>query len=289
MPDAVYIVDKPRGITSHDAVTLAKRLLGARKAGHAGTLDPMATGVLLVCLDEATKVTRFLMDMEKEYLAELRLGQRTDTLDAEGRVTETVEDFSVTEDQAREVIGRFQGDIRQSPPMYSAIKVGGRPLYKLAREGKAAQVPERLVRVSSISLVSLAPPCMTIRVVCSKGTYVRTLADDIGRALGPGAHLAGLRRLRVGPFSVEDAAPPDALAQSPLAALSIDRALSHLEEVVLNPREHAGALNGRPVEDGRGIPEGRFLRLKSPEGGLFAVGLSAKGAIRVERLLHLRV
>ena len=197
---AVVNLDKPAGLTSRTAMVLAQRALGAKRAGHAGTLDPLATGVLLVCLDEATKISGYLLDLEKEYTATLKLGERTDTLDAEGTVVERVEDFSVTESQVEKVLEKFRGGIEQVPPMYSALKRSGTPLYKLARKGITVERPPRKVRISELELTGFAPPLLELRITCSKGTYIRTLADDIGADLGMGAHVTALRRLRIGHF-----------------------------------------------------------------------------------------
>lgn len=295
MQDLVLNLDKPKGITSQEAVTRVKRLFKAKKAGHAGTLDPIATGVLIVCLNEATKITRFLSDLDKEYAAELRLGERTDTYDSEGRVTEKIEGFSVEEQEVREALDAFRGEITQLPPMYSAVKVSGRPLYKLARKGLTAEVPERKVFVSALSLTRFDPPFVGLRVSCSKGTYIRTLADDIGRALGTGAHVTALRRVRIGDFMEEDSAPLQEIVDSASARRSIDESLGHLGEAVLEEDDYAGALNGRPIAikaveaPGAGGPycPGRYLRLKNPRGRLFAVGLVAEAEIKIERLLHI--
>lgn len=287
--DLILNLDKPQGITSQAAVTQVKRLFKVKKAGHAGTLDPMATGVLLVCMGEATKVVRFLVDMEKEYLATMKLGERTDTCDAEGRVTETVEDVRVGEDRVREVLGEFTGVIRQTPPMYSAIKVAGKPLYKLARQGIVIEREEREVTVSTLELGALALPFLTLRVVCSKGTYIRSLSDDIGQVLGTGAHLTALRRVRIGNFLVRASAKLDELPGKPGALHSIDSVLGHLREVVLNPSDfklatHGGALKANNYAEFRG---GEYLRLSSPGGSLFAVGYAQDERIKIERILHL--
>jgi tRNA pseudouridine55 synthase len=294
MHDLVLNLDKPKGITSQEAVTRVKRLFRAKKAGHAGTLDPMATGVLIICLNEATKITRFLSDLDKEYLAELRLGQRTDTYDAEGRVVEKVEGFSVEEEEVRKALEAFRGEITQLPPMYSAVKVSGRPLYKLARKGLTAEVPERKVFVSALSLTRFDPPWVELRVSCSKGTYIRTLADDIGRALGTGAHVTALRRLRIGDFTERESAPLEEIVDKPSARRSIDTSLAHLRQAVLKDDDYARALNGRPVPlTGLEVPgeapypPGSYVRLKDPGGRLFAVGLVAETEIKIERLLHI--
>lgn len=217
--DGVLNLDKPPKITSQTAVTRVKRALGARKAGHAGTLDPDATGVLLVCIGKATRLFEALQSHDKEYVATLTLGVETDTYDAAGEVTgrSDVPDLSAVEiDRAMEP---FRGDIEQVPPMYSALKRDGQPLYKLARRGEVVERPPRTVRISELEVLSVALPDVRIRVVCSRGTYIRSLAHDIGKALGCGAHLSQLVRTRSGPFRVEDAMPLSDVLSCPDNAL----------------------------------------------------------------------
>lgn len=288
---AVVNVDKPAGLTSRKVMEHASRVLSTRKAGHAGTLDPMATGVLLVCLGEATKISGYLADLEKEYTATLKLGERTDTFDAEGRVTHKVEDFSVTESQVEEVLESFRGDIEQVPPMYSAVKQKGKPLYKLARKGVEVDRKPRRVRISELELLRFDPPLIQIRITCSKGTYIRTLADDIGKALGPGAHITALRRLRVGHFTADGAVPPERLHSEDGAVHTIDSALRHLQEIVLTPEEYSLAVNGVPFSRERAVSlcKGRLFRLKDPHEEIFAVGMHNRGEkIRVRRMLKLK-
>ncbi len=284
----VINVDKPRGLTSRQAMTLAQKAFKARRAGHAGTLDPIATGVLLVCLGEGTKLSGFLSELDKEYVTTLKLGERTDTFDAEGSVVETVTDVSVTEAEVEAVLGRFRGDIEQVPPMYSALKVSGRPLYKLARKGIEVERKPRRVHVSELTLLRLEPPYLEVRIGCSKGTYVRTLADDIGRALGTGAHIAELRRTRVGHFRADEAALPEELPEKASAVHTLESALRHFGQLTLSSLEYSKAKNGTPFI--RVAPElrtGRLLMLKEPSGRLFAVGVVEGKKIKVKRLLHI--
>ena len=198
--NGILLLDKPSGLTSNAALQAVKKLYRARKAGHTGSLDPLATGLLPICFGEATKVSGFLLDADKDYRVTCKFGERTTTGDAEGEVLEQrpVEDLS--EDRLREVMQGFLGDIEQIPPMYSALKHKGERLYKLAREGVEVEREPRQVTIHALELLTLTPPLAEIRVHCSKGTYVRTLVEDIGEALGCGAHVSGLRRLGVGPF-----------------------------------------------------------------------------------------
>lgn len=234
MIDGVLIVDKDRGWTSHDVVSRVRKVLGQRKVGHTGTLDPMATGVLVVCLGRATRIVRFLDDGEKAYTAEIRLGVSTDTFDAEGAVTQikAVPDFTMEEIET--VCGAFRGRIRQVPPMFSAVKVSGRKLYELAREGREIPRAPREVIVSELDILSYRTPILRIKVVCSKGTYVRALAHDIGKHLGPGGHLAALRRTRCGRFTE---------AQSlPMAQVASEAEEGTIRQHILSMEEALGSL-----------------------------------------------
>lgn len=290
-------LDKPKGISSQQAVTAVRKITRVKKAGHAGTLDPAATGVLLVCTGEATKITRFLTDLGKEYTALMKLGEKTDTLDSEGQVIMKTENFSLDRSTAEEAVKKFRGSILQTPPMYSALKVGGRALYSLAREGLVIERPARPVNIYSLEITKFAPPFMEIRVSCSKGTYIRSLCDDIGSELGIGAHIAELRRTGTGNFKIENAATLEELEElmrhaeagkliSP-AISGIDAALAHLSEITLSDREYAKALNGAPFTHNALSGLSRHIRLRSPSGELFAIGTSGDSVIRTERLLHL--
>ena len=202
MMDGVVIIDKPAGKTSHDVVSEVKKILGVRKAGHTGTLDPMVTGVLPVCLNEATKLARFLTGEDKEYLATMLLGVKTDTLDIEGKIISQSDNF-VTEEEISAAMAQMVGTIKQVPPAYSAVKHCGKPLYKWARKGILLEMEPREVKIHSIVIEDISFPRVTFRVVCSKGTYIRTLCSDAGDLLGLGACLYSLRRLRNGFFSEE--------------------------------------------------------------------------------------
>lgn len=195
------IIDKPQGITSHDVVRRVRRLCKTRRVGHTGTLDPLATGVLPLALGEATRLVQFVLEGDKGYRAVLKLGETTDTLDSEGVVLERRETQGVTADAVREAFGRFQGPIQQIPPMYSAIKQNGVALHKLARQGIEVERQPREVRIHRLEILSVDLPFVSFEVECSKGTYVRTLCQDIGDVLGVGAHMTGLRRFQTGAYS----------------------------------------------------------------------------------------
>lgn len=204
--NGVVVIDKPAGFTSHDAVSRVKKILGAKKAGHTGTLDPMATGVLPVCVNEATKLAGFLLEESKEYLATMLLGVKTDTLDTDGKIIEQ-SDKVVSAEEIRMVLAGMVGKIRQIPPAYSAIKYCGDPLYKWARKGITVEVAPREVEISHIIIDDISFPRVTFRVSCSKGTYIRSLCADAGDLLTCGACLCSLRRTRSGFFSEDMAVP----------------------------------------------------------------------------------
>ncbi len=224
-PDGVLLVDKAAGMTSHDVVALARRRLQIKKVGHCGTLDPIATGLLLLTLGRGTKIQDLLMSEDKEYAGTLMLGITTATQDREGEVVEERPVPPLSETEVRSAFEKFRGDFYQMPPMVSAIKKGGVPLYKLARQGKVVEREPRLVHVYRSSVERIAVPEIDFTVVCSKGFYVRTYAHDIGEALGCGAHLKSLRRIRSGRFDVSDAITVEQLKTAEPAAI-YDRILT---------------------------------------------------------------
>jgi len=227
--DGILNVNKPPKITSQRAVTLVKRALGVRKAGHAGTLDPAATGVLLVCLGKATRLFEALQAHDKEYVGTVVLGVTTTTDDREGEVL-SCQDVPELDRQAIEsVLERFRGEIDQVPPMVSALKRDGRRLYELAREGIVVERSPRRVTVRALDLLEVALPRLRLRVVCSRGMYMRSLARDIGEALGCGGHLGALERTRCGDFRIEDAIPLDEVIAAPEEAR---RRVTPLDEVL---------------------------------------------------------
>ncbi|WP_305043003.1 tRNA pseudouridine(55) synthase TruB [Geoalkalibacter sp.] len=202
--DGLLLIDKPRGMTSHDVVARVRRILRTRRVGHAGTLDPLATGVLLVAVGQGTRLVEFLMEGNKTYRATLKLGELTDTLDADGEIIERRPVPPLSEGQVEAACRSFLGEISQVPPMYSAIKKGGVPLYRLARQGVEVERAARTVRIERIALRALNLPFIDLEVDCSKGTYIRSLAQDLGATLGPGAHLTALCRTRSGSFSLDE-------------------------------------------------------------------------------------
>lgn len=209
--DGIFNIDKPLGLTSHDVVARVRRISGQRKVGHAGTLDPMATGVLPVVLGKATRLVEYLADADKAYRAVVALGATSDTYDREGLITPTPDVLMPSRERVEAVLDRFRGAIEQLPPMHSAIKVGGKKLYELARAGIEVERQPRRVTITRLDLEAYNPPALQLFVECSKGTYIRSLACDIGLALGTGAYLDALTRTRHGPFSIEGALTLDGL------------------------------------------------------------------------------
>ena len=286
MTDGALLLDKPLGPSSNGVLQEAKRLLGAKKAGHGGTLDPLASGLLLLLFGEATKFAGLLLDQEKEYLASVKLGEKTATGDAEGEILER-KDVTVRRPDVDAVLERFRGEIEQLPPMHSALKRDGVPLYKLARQGKAVERAPRRVRILELEVVSFESPRLELRVRCSKGTYVRTLAEDIGAALGTGAHLRGLRRTASGRFRLEDAVSLEALRQlSPAArsarVLPLAALVEGLPRAALDAGAEARLRNGQALEIS-GLAEGVVAVVRA-DGALIGLGRSEAGVLRPLRL-----
>jgi tRNA pseudouridine55 synthase len=203
--DGILNINKPQNKTSFSIVAMVKRLCGERRVGHAGTLDPPATGVLPVCLSRGTRVIEFLVDATKKYRAQIELGIATDTYDGSGQITQQGDPSGINQPQLESALDLFRGSIQQTPPMYSAVKHRGQPLYQLARAGIKVERKSRLARVYRLEIIAWQPPVVTVEVECGKGTYIRSLAHDLGQSLGCGAHLKSLIRTRCGPFDIEDA------------------------------------------------------------------------------------
>lgn len=284
--DGLLLLDKPLGLSSNHALQRARRLLRARKAGHAGTLDPLATGLLLLCFGRGTRVAENLLGRDKVYRARLRLGITTATGDAEGEILEQRDVPPLQEADLLTVLSRYTGAIEQCPPMYSALKVNGQPLYKLARKGIVVERANRTVHVHRLELISRQADELEVEVHCSKGLYVRTLAEDIGTALGCGAHLTALRRLSIGRHGLDspliglEALEQMAETERASLLLPVDQALDELPVLRLDEQQAAAFCQGQrlnlgPIEGAAGTmrcygPGGRFLGL----GDLTAAGLA---------------
>jgi len=251
--DGILNINKPWGKTSFSIVAMVRRLSGERRVGHAGTLDPIATGVLPICLGQGTRVVEFLVDATKVYQAEIELGVSTDTYDATGEITYQGDPSGISREQVESTLSPFRGLIRQTPPMYSAIKHHGKPLYQLARAGINIERHSRPTRIHRLELIQWQPPVVTIVVECGKGTYIRSLADDIGQALGCGAHLKNLIRLRCGPFDIKDSVSTFQLEEAFRCGYwqsfiyPIDIVLLNWAAVVVSEDTGQAISNGRPV------------------------------------------
>ena len=283
--NGIIIVDKPKGKSSHDMVGLMRRLTRIRRIGHTGTLDPMATGVLPLCIGSATKAADMLTLSDKSYRAELILGKTTDTLDAEGEVISEHE-VNVSEAEIREAIESFVGEIEQIPPMYSAIKQNGKKLYELAREGIEVERKARRVTINSIDILDIDKERITIEVSCSKGTYIRTLCDDIGKKLGTGAYMSALRRIKTGCFTIDEAYTVDELTEMaengtlPEKLKSVDSLFSQYDEIHLNEKQTKSIKNGVRMS-WRDRKEGEMLRLYDNENRFICISQIEDGRLKL--------
>ncbi len=311
--DSVINLDKAPSLTSYDAVDEIKRLLGVRKVGHAGSLDPFATGVLLVCTGRATKVTRFLMDLEKSYAGTIRLGSETDTDDSTGEVVAEKRDFAVSAEELSRAAATFTGRILQKPPRVSALKRNGRRFYEMARRGESFEPDARNVTIHEFVITAFDAPDVRFVMRCSRGTYVRSVARDLGRLLGCGGHLKELRRTRVGQFAVEESitlgslrellgesgGPGEQGTAGTIPGLcSMEEALGFLPGLFLKDAALGGVLEGRSpnMEDFETVDDrvaqGGHVRVMSREGELVAIGIASSGVlepvVRLERVLARR-
>ena len=266
--EGLLLVDKPGGFTSHDVVDRVRQILATKKVGHAGTLDPMATGLLLIGVGRATRLLRYLSHLAKTYEGTLRLGVETDTLDADGDIVRETS-VDVTDEQVAEAMRSLVGQSLQRPPAYSAVKVGGRKLYEAARAGEHLEAEPRAIRVDTFDLLSFDPPDVAFRVTCSGGTYVRVLAADVGAAVSTGAHLTALRRTAIGPYRAEEAVVPEAIREP----LPIEQAVGHLPRLHLEADEAEAASHGRPlgpadIDGPYGVfgPDGRLIGVYEDDG-----------------------
>ena len=276
--DGILNVNKPEGKTSFNVVACLRRLTGEKHVGHAGTLDPIATGVLPICFGQATRVVQFLTDSSKAYLAQIELGTATDTFDREGKTIRRGDMTGITSTLIEDALISFQGFIEQVPPIYSALKHRGRRYYELARAGSPIKSKPRRVEIINVKLVDYQPPLITISVECSKGTYIRSLAHDLGQHLGCGAHLKNLTRLRCGPFRIEDALSlsqvEDTLLQRDWRELlhPVDSPLLGWKAAVVNKRNELAIRNGLslPLSKTDSLSE-KYCRAYSLDGHFIAV------------------
>ncbi|MBT73656.1 MAG: tRNA pseudouridine(55) synthase TruB [Gammaproteobacteria bacterium] len=291
--NGIVVLDKAPGCSSNAALQEVKRIFEASKAGHTGSLDSLATGVLPLCLGEATKVSQFLLDSDKRYRARIRLGIRTDSGDSEGNVIEELTEFHVKRREVEKALKKFEGEIEQLPPMYSALKVNGVPLYKLARKGLEVERSLRKVSIYHIALLDFAENVVEIEIACSKGTYIRTIADDLGQDLGCGAHIIALRRTQAGAFTEEDCISAaelielkesDGLDMIDQHLIPMDKAVLDLPEVKLPSITASHVKNGQAVLV-RHLPEEGLVRMYEDEQFIGIGCIDDDGKVAPRRLI----
>lgn len=286
--DGVLLLDKPYAMTSNAALQTARRLLNAKKAGHTGTLDPLASGLLALTFGEATKFSADLLHADKTYIAGIKLGQKTTTGDLEGDFLQT-RPVRVNRADIEKALDAFRGDILQVPPMFSALKRDGKTLYDLAREGVSIEREARSVRIEKLEILEFADELLTVEVTCSKGTYIRVLAEDIGEALGCGAHLASLRRTKVGALSLEDAVTLQALetmsVEERLATLKpLDALMQTLPAVHLSENDRVRFCHGQRLA--LGLPSCSRVRVYGPDEQMVGTArVNERGVLEPERLI----
>ena len=295
--NGIILLDKAKGESSNYALQRIKRLFHAKKAGHTGSLDPLATGVLPLCLGEATKISQFLLDSDKRYLAKVKLGERTDSGDSEGVVIDVQRRIDVDYDALVQTLTKFEGEIKQLPPMYSALKHHGVPLYKLARKGISIKRKVRAVTIHKIGLMNFDNNIAEIDVTCSKGTYIRTLADDLGQELGCGAHVIELRRLQAGVFSIDqcrDSNELETIKESfglgglDKVIVPMERAVEKLPEVVLASEPARDIRNGQAVSFHE-LPKSGLVRLYEKENFIGIGIVNADGEVAPKRLVAAKI
>ena len=278
--NGILVIDKPGGLTSHDVVQAIRKKFGTHKAGHLGTLDPMATGVLPVCVGKATRIAQFLPSSPKEYVGEIRFGFSTDTYDREGLPTSRELPPANSADEVRCGMQSLTGILEQVPPPFSAKKIGGVPSYKLARKNQAVDMAPVRVEVEEFALIGFEPPLATFRVVCSAGTYVRSLAHDLGRKLGCGAHLTALRRTRSGEFRIEEAVPLERISETDLAPM--DSLLASWPRIEVSGMDETRVVHGNQI---RGDCPGDFARIFNKKGEFIAVASVESGWVHPRLVL----
>ena len=291
--NGIVLLNKACGLSSNAALQQVKKLYEANKAGHTGSLDPLATGVLPLCLGEATKVSQFLLDSDKRYRTKIKLGERTDSGDKTGTIIQSIADFSVSEADIEKELAAFRGEIEQLPPMHSALKVDGVPLYKMARKGIEIEREKRKVTVYEISLLNIAEDVIELEIACSKGTYIRTIADDLGQALGCGANIVELKRTQAGVFREEDCKDIEALTELKMQGgleviddqlIPMDQAIAELPEVNLPSLTASHLKNGQAVIV-RHLPKEGLVRLYEEEQFIGIGCIDDDGKVAPRRLI----
>jgi tRNA pseudouridine55 synthase len=287
--DLIICLNKPKGLSSHKAVTKIKKIFKAHKAGHTGTLDPTATGVLLVCLNRSTRLASYFTSLNKEYKVVMKLGETTDTQDAEGTVIKKTDRINIDRNMLKHTFKSFEGETLQKPPMFSALKHKGKPLYKYAKKGLEIPIEPRKVSIHHIELLTVDTPFVSFKALCSKGTYMRTLCNDIGEKLGIGAHLFELERTAVGPFTILDSLNMEELDTVNVNKLpnrgidTMDSALSWMPELKIKESLLHAVKNGAPIKINDftnfsdTLKTDSSIKIKSPDGEFIAVGRFVSG------------
>ena len=285
--DIIISLNKPQDITSQDAVTKVKRIFNVKKAGHTGTLDPMATGLLLVCINKATRLASYFTDLDKEYRAVMKLGESTDTQDARGTATASSDKVDFDKSTVREALKAFEGRILQQPPMFSALKHKGKSLYKYARQGIEIERKPREITIYSIELLKINIPYVEFKVRCSKGTYIRTLSYDIGQKLGTEAHLHELERTAIGEFNIKNSLTLDELRSQQImpnarrltfdGIYTLNESLYWMPEFRVREDQIKAVIHGNPIKLSKSdisekYEKGTGIRINSPDGTLLAIG-----------------
>lgn len=281
----ILLLDKPTGMSSNKALQIIKHRFNAAKAGHTGSLDPLATGLLPICFGQATKISEYLLHSHKRYQTTIKLGEVTDTLDSEGEVTQRC-DVTVSDEDINKALTQFRGDIKQVPPMYSALKKDGQPLYKLARKGQTIERPARDMTVHNLTATLLDAQHVKLKVHCSSGFYIRSLAHDIGQALGCGAHVVKLRRTDIKAISVEQAHTIEQLESACLDSvlLPIDSLLSHLPKLEISDAQALSLTQGK-LTQAQGLKSDELTRFYTPNQHLFGVGeVTSQGLIKTHKM-----
>lgn len=287
MPEGILSIDKPTGPTSHDVVSRVRRLANTRKVGHGGTLDPLSSGLLILALGRATRLLEYVQSESKTYRALVRLGQTSSTYDGEGEL-EYSGAVDVSDEQLLTALSRFRGKIEQAPPMFSAVKREGKPLYELARKGVVVQRERREVTIYELELLSYERPDVTLYIRCSSGTYIRSMAHDLGQFLGCGAYMAGLRRTEVGRLTLQDAVPLQELSASSLPARlqAMDIVVSHLPVLRLPRMEAQRMSQGQWVGGGEGEPDADLVRVYDDGQQFVGIATRAEGGWRPKKIFY---
>ncbi|ERK31064.1 tRNA pseudouridine(55) synthase TruB [Clostridium intestinale] len=289
--NGVLIVNKPKGITSFQVVSKVRKIVGVKKVGHTGTLDPLATGVLPICIGKATKIIDYIMEGKKGYSVSFELGKVTDTYDSEGKIIDEKSIIGIDENRVLEVIGSFKGPIMQEPPMYSALKQNGKRLYELARKGIEVERKKRPVTIYSIENIQISLPKISMDVVCSKGTYIRSLCYDIGKELEVGAFMTELKRTLSSPFSIDDAINYDDLEKVIIEnnLMAMDRTLDFYDKIIIENGYEKLLLNGVKVSDKRfcktRVEEDKLFRVYTSEEILIGIGKMDSCGFKLEKNL----